>query len=136
MIIFKVLWKEQGAQLVVARANRDVHAKFLLRNGADHVIYPEKQMAIRAAVRYGADNVYDYIQLTKEYSIYETPTPAAWVGKTIIDLQVRQRYHINILAVKKDDLLEPLPPADHTFRENESLLILGSNGNIEKFLHF
>ena len=130
------LLKEQGARFVVARANRDVHAKFLLRNGADDVVYPEKQMAIRTAVRYGNDNVYDYVQLTGDHSIYETSTPASWDGKTIVELQVRQRYHINILAVKRGDVLEPLPSADHVFRAGESLLILGSNSDIEKFLHF
>lgn len=130
------LLKEQGARFVVARANRDVHAKFLLRNGADDVVYPEKQMAIRTAVRYSNDNVYDYVQLTGDHSIYETPTPASWDGKTIVELQVRQRYHINILAVKRGDVLEPLPSADHVFRAGESLLILGSNSDIEKFLHF
>ena len=130
------LLKENGAPFVLSRAARDVHAKFLLRNGADDVIYPEKQMAIRTAVRYGNDNVYDYVQLTGDHSIYETPTPASWDGKTIVELQVRQRYHINILAVKRGDVLEPLPSADHVFRAGESLLILGSNSDIEKFLHF
>lgn len=130
------LLKELGAKKVVSRAERDVQAKFLLRNGADDVVYPEKQMAIRTAVRYGNDNVYDYVQLTGDHSIYETSTPASWDGKTIVELQVRQRYHINILAVKHGDVLEPLPSADHVFRAGESLLILGSNSDIEKFLHF
>ena len=130
------LLKEYGAKFVLSRASRQVHAKFLLRNGADDVVYPEKQMAIRTAVRYGNDNVYDYVQLTGDHSIYETSTPASWDGKTIVELQVRQRYRINILAVKRGDVLEPLPSADHVFRAGESLLILGSNSDIEKFLHF
>ena len=66
------LIKDYGAKFVLARASRDVHAKFLLRNGADDVIYPERQMATWAAVRYSADHVFDYIELTKDYSIYET----------------------------------------------------------------
>ncbi|OUP49057.1 potassium channel family protein [Lachnoclostridium sp. An181] len=129
------LLKDCGASFVLSRANRDVHAKFLLRNGADDVIYPERQMAVRAAVRYGSDNVFDYIELTHEYSIYETQTPASWVGKSILELAVRQRYHINILAVRRGEELEPVPGPHHIFQKDESLFILGANKDIRKFLH-
>lgn len=129
------LLKEYGAPFVLARAARDVHAKFLLRNGADQIIYPEKQMAIWSAVRYSSDNVFDYIELTPDHSIYETPLPADWEGKTIVELAVRQRHHINILAIKRGDELEPLPKPDHQFRAGETLLILGANGDIQRFLH-
>ena len=128
------LLKDYGASLVVARANRDVHAKFLLRNGADHVIYPERQVASWAAVRFSADNVFDYIQLTNDYSIYETPLPRDWVGKTIINLRVRQEHKINILAVKYQGRLEPLPGPEHVFREDETLLVMGSNKDLARFL--
>ena len=80
------LLKEMGGRFVIARASRDVHAKFLLRNGADDVIYPERQMATWAAVRYSSDHVFDYVELTKEYSIYETTVPTAWIGKSILEL--------------------------------------------------
>ena len=128
------LLKDYGASLVVARANRDVHAKFLLRNGADHVIYPERQEASWAAVRFSADNVFDYVQLTNDYSIYETPLPRDWVGKTIINLRVRQEHKINILAVKYQGRLEPLPGPEHVFREDETLLVMGSNKDLARFL--
>ena len=84
------LLKESGARFVLSRATRDVHAKFLLRNGADQVIYPEKQMADWAAVRYSSDHIFDYVELTDEYSIFETAVPYSWIGRTIIDLAVRQ----------------------------------------------
>lgn len=128
------LLKDYGASLVVARANRDVHAKFLLRNGADHVVYPERQVASWAAVRFSADNVFDYIQLTNDYSIYETPLPRDWVGKTIINLRVRQEHKINILAVKYQGRLEPLPGPEHVFRPDETLLVMGSNKDLARFL--
>ena len=128
------LLKDYGASLVVARANRDVHAKFLLRNGADHVIYPERQVASWAAVRFSADNVFDYVQLTNDYSIYETPLPRDWVGKTIINLRVRQEHKINILAVKYQGRLEPMPGPEHVFREDETLLVMGSNKDLARFL--
>lgn len=130
------LLKEQGAPFVVSRANRDVHAKFLLRNGADDVIYPEKQMASWAAVRYTADHVFDYVELTPEHSIFETAVPASWVGKTVVELAVRQKYRINILATKHDGKLEPLPGPNHTFLADETIFILGDNKDVQKFLHF
>ena len=130
------LLKEQGAPFVVSRANRDVHAKFLLRNGADDVIYPEKQMASWAAVRYTADHVFDYVELTPEHSLFETAVPASWVGKTVVELAVRQKYRINILATKRDGKLEPLPGPNHTFLADETIFILGDNKDVQKFLHF
>lgn len=129
------LLKEYGAPFVLARAARDVHAKFLLRNGADDVIYPEKQMASWAAVRYSADHIFDYVELTPEYSIYETAVPPAWVGKTVVDLAVRQKYHINILATERHGVLEPLPGPAHCFSEDERIFILGSERDMQKFLH-
>lgn len=129
------LLKEQGARFVLSRAARDVHAKFLLRNGADAIIYPEKDMAVRAAVKYSADNIFDYISLTPDYSIYETEVPVWWVGKTIVQLAVRTKYHINVLALKHgDNDMEPLPSPDHVFRGDERMLILGRNKDIERFL--
>ena len=74
------LLKEQGAPFVVSRAARDVHAKFLLRNGADEVVYPERQMAGWAAVRYSSDHIFDYIQLPPDPSIYDVAVPVRWEG--------------------------------------------------------
>ncbi len=128
------LLKEHGAPFVLARASRDVHAKFLLRNGADDVVYPERQMASWAAVRYSADHIFDYIELTDDHSIFETAVPAAWVGKTIVELAVRQKYHINILATKYGGRLEPLPGPSHRFRADETIFILGSNRDVQRFV--
>lgn len=101
------LLKDYGAGFVLARANRDVHAKFLLRNGADRVVYPEKEMAQRLAVKYGTDNIFDYIELTPEYSIYEIPVPGSWIGKSIVEKEIRNRYHISILATKEEGEIIP-----------------------------
>ncbi|MDR3729390.1 MAG: TrkA family potassium uptake protein [Oscillospiraceae bacterium] len=128
------LLKEQGAPFVVARAARDVHAKFLLRNGADEVVYPERQMAGWAAVRYSSDHIFDYIQLTPDHSIYEVAVPESWVGKTIVQLGVRQKYHISILAIKREGQLEPLPKPDRCFQSGETMLILGADRDVQKFL--
>ena len=94
------LLKELGAKTVVSRAERDVQKKFLLRNGADEVVYPEKQIAEWAAIRYTADHIRDYIQVDEAHAIFEVEGPEEWVGKTVGELDIRKRYNINILAVK------------------------------------
>ena len=129
------LLKDHGAKMVVARAVRDVHAKFLLRNGADEVVYPEKQIGNWAAVRFSSENIFDYVKLTPEYSIYETAVPESWIGKSMLELNVRRKYHVNILATKQDGVLDPLPNVDHIFTDNETILILVDNNDIDKFLH-
>ena len=126
--------KELGAAKVLSRASRDVHAKFLLRNGADYVVYPEKEMGVRAAVKFSADNIFDYISLSPEYSIYEVSVPAVWVGRSIIELSVRTRYHISILAFKHGETFLPLPKPDHVFTGDETMLVLGANADLQKFL--
>lgn len=128
------LLKDLGARFVLARASREVHAKFLLRNGADQILYPEKQSGDWAAVRYTSDHIFDYIQLSGQYAIYETAVPEAWLGKTLKELAVRQRYHVNILATKHNGVLDPMPGAEHAFHAEETLLVLGDNKDIQKFL--
>ena len=87
------LLKELGAKMVVSRAARDVHAKFLLRNGADEVVYPEKQLASWTAIRYSADHIFDYVELDEEHGIFEISIPDAWIGKTVGALDIRKKYH-------------------------------------------
>ena len=119
------LLKDYGARFVLARANRDVHAKFLLRNGADRIVYPEKEMAERLAMKYGTEHIFDYVELTHDYSIYEIAVPEGWLGKSILEKRVRTKYHISILATKQGEEIRPLPPADHIFTREETLIIVG-----------
>ena len=110
------LVKEMGAKYVVSKANRDVHAKFLLRNGADDVIYPDRDTAERASKKYSANHVLDYVALDDNYSIYEINPPQEWVGKTICENNVRQNYNINIITLKADGGSRILPPPDHCIK--------------------
>ncbi len=126
-----VLLKDFGAQYILARASREVHKKLLLRNGADHVVYAEKEMAERLAVRYGANNLFDYIELTEDVGIFEIGVPESWVGKTIVEKSVRNRYNVSILATKTDGRIYPLPSPDHTFVRNETLLLLAESRAIK-----
>lgn len=128
------LLKDLGAKFVLARASRDVHAKFLLRNGADDVIYTEKETAERLAVKYGSDNIFNYIELNDEYSIYEIAVPSSWLNKSILKVNVRSKYGISILATKQGNNIFPLPKPEHVFTDSESLIILGKNEDVSRFI--
>jgi potassium uptake protein ktrA len=128
------LLKDLGAKFVLARASRDVHAKFLLRNGADDVIYTEKETAERLAVKYGSDNIFNYIELNDEYSIYEIAVPSSWLNKSILKVNVRSKYGISILATKQGNNIFPLPKPEHVFTNSESLMILGKNEDVSRFI--
>ena len=129
-----VLLKDMGAKFVIARASRDVHRKLLLRNGADHVVYAEREMAERLAVKYGARNIFDYIGLTGDVGIYEIAVPSQWIGKSIIEKSIRSKYNISILATKKEDEIFPLPSPDHVFSADETLMVMGRDEDIKRIV--
>ena len=126
------LLKELGAKLVVSRAARDVQAKFLLRNGADEVVYPEKQLAKWTAFRYSADHILDYMELDDEHAIFEIPVPDSWAGRTIGQIDLRKKYNINIMGIKKDGKLELTVSPDVQLKAGETLLVLGRNRDLQK----
>lgn len=128
------LLKELGARRVISKARDSVHAKFLLRNGADEVVYPERDSAERLASRLSANNVFDYIELTEDFSIYEIPPMEAWLGRTVQEVGVRKKYGVNILATKRDGKLSPLPGAEHIFTPGEHLLVLGESESVKRIL--
>ncbi len=128
------LIKEMGARCVISKANRDIHAKFLLKNGADEVIYPDRDIAEKLAVRHSANHVFDYIELTDEYSIYEIPPLTEWLGKSIRDVNFRVKYQVSILGTKKGEDVRLLPAADHIFAADEHLMVIGKAEDLQKIL--
>ena len=126
------LLKELGAKYVVSRAERDVQAKFLLRNGADNVVYPEKQMAIWAAKRYTADHIFNYIEIDKQHAIFEVEVPKAWVGKSIGTLDVRKKFGINILGIKRLGKTDVSITPDTILSEDITMLALGEYKALQK----
>ena len=127
--------KELGAKYVVSKANRDIHAKFLLKNGADEVIYPDRDIAEKLAVRYSANHVFDYIELTDEFSIYEIPPLSEWVGRSLKELMLRNVYHISILAIKRPDgRMNMMPGAEYAIRGDDHLMVIGTKGDINGIL--
>ena len=127
--------KELGAKLVVSRAASDVHAKFLLRNGADEVIYPEKQIAKWASIRYSSDHILDYIELDESHAIFEVSVPKAWVGKSILQLDVRRKYDINIMGIKQGGRMNVSVSPDTLLTEDITLLVLGEYKALQKCFH-
>ena len=130
------LLKELGARLVISRAERDVHEKFLLRNGADKVVNPEKQVAKWASIRYADDHILDYMEVDASHAIFEVEIPYEWIGKTIGELDIRKKHNINILAVKNEGgEIGVAISADTVLNDGSTLLVLGDYKTIQKCFH-
>lgn len=124
--------KELGAKLVVSRASSEVHSKFLLRNGADEVIYPEKQVAKWASIRYSADHILDYIELDDSHAIFEVSIPKSWLRMSIGQLDIRKKYNINILGVKQNGKMNVTVTPDTILTEDKTMLVLGEYKDLQK----
>ncbi len=126
------LLKEMGAKKVISRASRGIQKKFLLRNGADDVVYPEEQVAQWTAVRYSSDHIFDYLTIEDGYSIVEIDVPIRWIGKTIGELDIRNKYKLNIMAVKNENTISMQITNNTQFSGTEKLLVLGKDADIQK----
>ena len=126
------LLKELGARLVVARADREVQSKFLLRNGADEVINPEKQIAEWAAIRYASNHILDYVKLDEDHAIFEITVPRDWVGKTVGEIDIRKRFGINIMAVKENGKMNLSVTPETVLSGNRTMLVLGEHRAIQR----
>lgn len=124
--------KELGAVMVVARADRENQEKFLLRNGADEVVNPKRQMAQWAATRYTCAHILDYIKLDDSHGIFEVDVPSEWVGKTVVEIDIRRKYHINILAVKDHGRMDLSIQPDTRLHAKTTMLVLGERKALQK----
>lgn len=124
--------KELGAKLVVARAGSEVHAKFLLRNGADEILYPEKQLAKWVAVRYASNHILDYIELDDTHAIFEVEVPKAWLSLSIGELDIRKKYNITIMALKKDRKMNMAITPGTVLTEDMTMLVLGEYKTLQR----
>ena len=129
------LLKELGANLVVSRATRDVQQKFLLRNGADEVVYPEKQLAKWVAIRYTADHIIDYVELDGDHAMFEVPTPRGWIGRTVGQIDIRKKYNINIMGLKRNGKLEMVVTPDTVLSGEATMLVIGEYKDLQKCFH-
>ena len=124
--------KDLGAKMVVSRASRDVHARFLLRNGADEIVYPEKQVANWTAIRYSSEHIFDYVQLSETHAIFEIEIPDNWVRKTIGQVDIRKKFNINIMALKRKGSLDMAIRPDTMLDRDVTMLVLGESKDIQK----
>lgn len=126
------LLKELGAKCVVSRAERDVQEKFLLRNGADYVVYPEKQMAKWTAIRYTGDHIFDYMEIDDQHAIFEVEVPEAWVGKSVGEVDIRKRFGISILGIRRSGKIDVFVASDTVLSNDITLLALGEYKSLQK----
>ena len=129
------LLKELGAKIVISRAERDIQKKFLLRNGADQVVYPERQVAKWASIRYMADHILDYMEIDASHAIFEAEVPEEWLGKTIGELDVRRKYNINIIAVKDKGGVNIAISADTLLKQDATILVIGEHKAIKRWFN-
>ena len=133
-IIATLIAKEVGVSKIVCKATDEIQAKVLYKIGADRVVFPERDMGVRVAHNLVSDNILDHIELDPEYSIVEIVTPTSWVGKTLIELDVRARYEITVLAVKTGKNINVTPSPDEELQSGSILVVLGENSNIREII--
>ena len=133
-LITTSLLKENGAKYVVARASRSIQQKFLLRNGADSVVFPEKQLAEWSAVRYCSADVVDYLDYPGDYSIFEVKVPKSWIGKSLANLGIRNKLHLNVLSIRRNDAPILEFPADFVFEDGDTVTVFGADKDLKKHL--
>ena len=129
------LLKELGAKIVISRAERDIQKKFLLRNGADQVVYPERQVAKWASIRYTADHILDYMEIDASHAIFEAEVPEEWLGKTIGEMDVRRKYNINIIAVKDKGGVNIALSTDTLLKQDATILVIGEHKAIKRWFN-
>ena len=134
-IITVVLLKELGARRIIARASHGIQERLLLHNGADEVIYPARQLAAWTAIRWSSDKILDYTELDDDYSIYELTVPEQWDGKSLLALELRSKYGINILGIRREGKLSMNITPDTVFHSGTSVLLLGPQESVKKCFH-
>lgn len=128
------LLDELGAKKILSRATNDVQMKFLLKNGADEVVYPEKQMALRTATICASDGVLDFVRLDKDHSIFEIDIPTGWAGKNLMQIDSRRKYNINVLSVKREGSVF-IPTAETVLRDDDTAYVISRNEDIRKIVN-
>lgn len=127
--------QELGAREVIARATSSRQEKFLLRNGADAVVFPERELGFWTAIRYSSDSISNYVDLSDGYGILEINVPERWIGRKIGDLNVRKKYHVNILGLRNEQGRPDMDiRSDTTLQQGQTMLVLGKTEHVQKIL--
>ena len=131
-IMATMLLKELGIKHVLAKAQSEVHAKVLRKVGADMVVFPEKEMGIRYANDLIHGNFFDAVELSPDYSMMEINVKRGWEGKSLKDLNLRAKYKINVIGIKKEDGFDVSPDAEEPLKQNDVLITIGRNEVLSK----
>ncbi len=129
------LLKELGAPMVVAKADRDIHARLLLKIGADEVVFPERDMAARTAMRFSVNGALEYVELAPGYAIFELDVPDHWADKTLLDLDIRKRWGVNVIGRKEDGSILPVDAAGFRFKADTHIMVAGRPDNVSKMVN-
>ncbi len=135
-ILTTLILKELGVETIVVKAQSKLHAKVLLKIGASKVIFPERDMGIRVAHNLVSPNILDYIELSDEYSIVEIISSEKLTDKTILDLNIRARFGISIMALKNDNYINVAPSANDRIKTGDIMVVIGHNKDLKKFEEF
>ncbi len=133
-LVISTLLRENGAKKIVAKVHNHIHRKLLLNNGVDDVVHPDKDMAIRTAMKYSALKAFDYVELSDNYGIFEIETPKNWLNKTVKDISVRKNYKVNIIAYKVNGQIISLDREEYIFKESDHLILAGDRLNFNKLI--
>lgn len=124
------LLKKHGASHVVSKSNQSIQEELLLKIGADEVVYPERDIAEKVAIKYNSKNIFDFVPLTSEFSIYEIPIISTWVGNSVLKVNVRKKYKVNIIAIKNKKELNVLPSPEYIFKPDDHIVIIGKSNDV------
>lgn len=129
-MITTITLKKLGAKYVAARARDELQCELLKRIGADEIIYADGETADKLAIRHNGNNIFDYVALTDGYAIFEVPIVKGWEGKSILELDVRKKYKMNIIAIKRGETLDPSPMPDFVFEEGDHIFVIGKSRDV------
>ncbi|MGN0804864.1 MAG: potassium channel family protein [Candidatus Coproplasma sp.] len=131
-LLTTIYLKKLGAKYVASRARDDIQCELLKKIGADEIIYADGETADKLAIRHNGNNIFDYVALSDGYAIFEVPIIRQWEGKSIIELDVRRKYNINIIAIKRDGKLDPAPKPDFVFKADDHIFVMGQSKDVFK----
>lgn len=127
-----IVIKRTGCKTGRVKGRAGVQKKFLLRNGADEVVYPEKQIAKWTAIRYASDHILDYVEVDDTHAFFEVEVPEKWLGKTVGELDIHKKYNINIMAVKENGKIHEIVSPETVLTDHITLIVLGEYKVIQK----
>lgn len=131
-ILVTLMMKELGLKYVVSKAMNDLHAKVLYKIGADRVVFPEREMGVKIANNLISSNILEYIELSDDYSIVETQTLSEWIGKNLVEINMRAKFGVNVMAIKRNSKINISPKADDVIEEGDTLIVVGKNDDLSR----